>query len=636
MASTNGEPQKKINIFLICLIVAATGIAFIPSLSNGFISWDDPLYVTENNVIKGFSGRNIKAMFTSNFANCYCPLVILSHALEYRFFKLDPFIYHLVNYLLHIITAVLVFWFVYLLTKRPAASFIAALLFGVHPLHVESVAWIAERKDVLCAVFYLLSLIAYCKYTAAGSKKYYASCLFFTVLALLSKPMAVTVPAALILLDIYFRRRVSPKALLEKVPFFTLAFLSGLANIYFQKTAITKFLPTSAWHRLYFLLKAIPFYLWKVFAPADLSAMYSYHKVTPAHLAQIKYYIAILIVLAVFMIMARRRSGVIFFGSAFFLVTIAPVLQIIPTGGAFAADRYMYLPSIGVFLIIAAAFDRMYCSAMAKKRYAAYALALVFIFIAFALSASTWNRCRVWGGNLTFYQDALKQAEENPVIHNNLGRTYYYMGDHEKAIALFRKAAELNPSYANAFLNLGNVYNNLGRKEDAIGAYKKAIEADPGFADAYNNMGSTYQAIGRNEEALAMYREAIKADPDSPRAYNNLGLLYHNRGKYKEAMHLYNKAIEKDPYFLDAYNNLGSLYGMMGNNEKALALFKKVIGIDPDYADAYSNLALTYYKEKRYNLAIENCDRASGLGKEVSPALLEALKPYRRGEHEKR
>jgi len=349
--------EKLLIAFCVCAVVIITAIAFIPSLSNGFVDWDDPHYVTGNDAIRDLSLRNLGKIFTSSFIGCYCPLAISSYAVEYHFAGLNPFVYHLDNYLMHLMATALVFCFIYLLSRKTDIAFLSALLFGIHPLHVESVAWVAERKDLLCAIFYLLALITYLVYLKKKKAQYYYLVFLCMMLSLFSKPMAVTLPLIFMLLDYFNDRKIDKRSVLEKIPFFAVALIFGIGNLYFQAKFGATGLTEGLSFRVYFFLKAIVFYLGKIFAPLNLSAMYPYYHVTPERFSEVKYYIMILLFLFAVVFLSRKYSKKVIFGSAFFIITILPVLKIVPAGEVFVADRYMYLPSIGIFFILAVFVD---------------------------------------------------------------------------------------------------------------------------------------------------------------------------------------------------------------------------------------------------------------------------------------
>ncbi|MFC1577135.1 tetratricopeptide repeat protein, partial [Candidatus Omnitrophota bacterium] len=404
----------------------------------------------------------------------------------------------------------LVFWFAYRLSRKPVIACVTAALFGIHPLHCESVAWISERKDLLCAVFYCLALIEYLKYIDRKKAASYALCLLFTVLSLLSKPMAVTLPVILLLLDHFYGRGINIKTALAKAPFFAAAFIFGIINMIFQKGATVGVFSDSPAGRLYFLSKVIPFYISKAFVPIRLSAMYSYHDIAPQHAAQIKYYLAALILILAVVVFLCRRFREVRFGSLFSFITILPVLQIIHVGNAFAADRYMYLPSIGVFFSLAFLFERSYSGLAANKKALRLAIAAAVILWAGWLSVLTWDRCAVWKDSATFYKRTLPFAGNSPTMNTGYGIVYYKQGNYKKALRLFKKAVELNPRYSKAYNNLANTYFSMGDTEKAIGAYKKAIEIKPDYASVHSNLALVYYSQGKYRLAAEHVNTALR------------------------------------------------------------------------------------------------------------------------------
>ncbi len=557
----NFHGDKHLLIIYLSLVVFATAVAFFPTLFNGFIEWDDPVYVTENDAVSNFSAQNIKKAFTCSFGGCYCPLVIMSHAVEYRFFKLDPFIYHLTNYLLHISVSLLVFYFIYLLSSNLNMAFITAVLFGLHPLHVESVAWVSERKDLLCALFYMLALTAYLIYLRNKRKRYYFLCFLFTGFSLLSKPMAVTMPFILVLLDYFLGRKVNKTLICEKLPIFALVLLFGAVNLHFQVlSGATGVIELGAGSKIYFLSKAIPFYLSKVFAPINLSIGYPYHAVVSKHFGEIKYYIAILVILAGFAVFSRRYSKKMIFGTLFFLITIAPVLKIIPAGDDFAADRYMYLPSIGVFYAVSVIANGIFTSSIAKARLIRSAMLFLFTMALIALSVLTWKRCGLWKDTGTLFFDYLERYPDTPSFYNNLGMYFLKEDRVDKAIKYFEIAVMLNPEYGTARENLERVL-----------ARQKEIQSGGGGL-----------AVPRAESARDITREVD--------LLNVLGVERGKSGKIDEAVFLFNEAVRLDRDHAESYNNLGYAYYMKGEYERAEEYFKKTLEIDPNHKKARINL----------------------------------------------
>jgi len=543
-------------LFVVAAVILVTGISLFPSLFNGFVDgWDDEIYVTQNDVIRELSLRNINRMFTSGFLGTYCPLVIMSYAVEYHFFELNPFIYHLTNYLLHLLITALVIYFIYLLSRDAGVAFIAGILFGVHPLHVESVAWITERKDLLCLVFYIPALIAYLKYLERKEIKYYFFCFLFTILALFSKPMAITIPVILILLDYFYGRRIDKSSILEKIPLFAACLIFGLATMFFQAQVKAIEMPPSLLAKTYFISKTIPFYLSKVFVPVNLSALYPYYFIRPEQLAEIKYYVVMLILLSIFVIFSGRYSKKIIFGSAFFIITLLPVIQIIPAGNAFAADRYMYLPSLGIFYMIAVLVMKVLRSKVAESRIIKAAIISFLVLLMLLLSILTWKRCAVWKDTGTLFTDIVNKSPYSRKSHHNLAVFYERKGDLDRARIHFEKALIIAP--------------RGGEQEDLMRVYKKIKETrgreTRAGAEFFNKAGVEQGKKGQMDAAISLFNRAVELEPDYAESYNNLGYAYYRKGDHERAVEYFRKAIEIDPNHERARDNLGNIQRLSDN-----------------------------------------------------------------------
>lgn len=437
-------PSRFLIIATIIVVALLTAAVFLPSLSNNFVEWDDPEYVYENPFIREFSISNLNGIFTQSFQGAYCPLTILSYAVEHRFFGDRAFIYHLTNYVLHIMVTLLVLLFIYSLGSGIIVAGIVSLLFGIHPLHVESVAWIAERKDVLYALFYILAAQCYVLYLKKNSFFFYFLSFFLAVLSCLSKPMAVTIPLILFLIDYFNNRKFSIKTLIDKIPFFIMAAVIGMIAFKFQVISGVTNVGTDQLVRIYFLAKEIPFYLAKTFFPVPLSAIYMFYNIGPQHKPELYFNIVLQIALISLAIYSSRFSKKFVFGGLFFILTLLPVLKLVPTGDVFAADRYMYVPSIGIFYILAVWLANIFFGNF-KRTIKALVILIFLIWLSF-LCVVTVNRCGIWKGSETFFLDILRQNPDIPTANNNLGGYYLQKRDYDKAIFYFKKTLSLDPS----------------------------------------------------------------------------------------------------------------------------------------------------------------------------------------------
>lgn len=437
---------KPLIIIAFVVVILMTAAAFLPSLFNGFVLWDDDEYVLNNEAIRHFSFDNMKTIFTKAFVGTYCPLVMITYSIDYHILKLDPFIYHFTNYILHIITTMLVFIFIYLMSRELIAAFLTALIFGLHPLHVESVAWVSETKDILCALFFMLCLIMYQRYLKSFNLRNYLYAFLFLLLSLFSKSTAVTAPVILLVIDYFNHREINLKSLAEKTPFFIIAFIFAAANMHFQALAGTVGLNADTMVKIYFILKSIPFYLSKLIMPVNLCAIYFYTNVTPSQIGEMIFNAALLAILSGALLFMFRRSREIFFGGAFFIITLLPVLKIIPFGDAFAADRYVYLPSIGIFYIFSVTAAGVVTTKTKQLPDIIKKISLFFItLIIIALSVLTWQRCQIWKDDETLFHDVAKYYPDNPMVDNHLGLSYVRQGDFENAIKYFKKGLSENP-----------------------------------------------------------------------------------------------------------------------------------------------------------------------------------------------
>ncbi len=518
--------------------------AFYPSLRNGFVNWDDNAYVTQNRFIRSVSLENIKQISSSFFIAHYQPITILSYLFEYHFFKLNPFGYHLTSLILHVLNCLLVFWLVFMLSGRISVAWLTAILFGIHPLQVESVAWISQRKNLLYALFFLAAIICYCYYRRGRqSKRYYSASLILFGLSLLSKVSAAAFPLVLFLVDYFFSRKRDKSWLIDKIPFFILSFIFGMVA----------FIGTDSFRRvgnefaahlinqIAIASQAIIFYLSKILLPLKLSCLYPFFGIEGTSLSL--YFMITLIMLFAIVISSRKYTRKVIFGSSFFLISILPALRWISIGEMVFADRYVYLSSLGVFYILAEGLFWLYSR---QIKYFSFLRCLILVVIMAGIGvliSLTWQRCQVWKNSLSLWSDVLKNYPNVAPAYNQRGEYLLGTGKYDQARSDFLLAINTSvqhPHYKLSrkyyYLNLGNLYRATGKNPEAIAIFEQLIKSNPRDAEAYFNLANLYDTLDEKDKAMAFYKRAIEIDPQHVNARYYLSVLYDklNRKEAKE------------------------------------------------------------------------------------------------------
>ncbi len=578
----------------VAAVIVFTALLYSRSLLNGLTSFDDDFYLQKNPFLKEVNWDSIKAIFTSFYAGNYHPLTTLTYLFEYTTFGLDPFPYHLLNLSLHLLNTWLVFKVTERLSGTRMTAMVVCILFAVHPMHVESVAWVSERKDVLYTAFYLSSLLAYLRYLSSGLQtKHYLVALLLFLLSLFSKSAAVTLPVLLIALDLYKGRKINARSLAEKIPFFALSVLFGILNLLSQAAqgAMTDMNSTYNFiNRIFLFTTSLSLYLLKLVAPVGLSAMHFFPGVIHGALPW-QYYCSLPFVL-VLAWLAFRRSAYrkeIIFGSFFFLITISVMLQIIAVGSAVIAERYTYIPYMGLFYI---AGQWVGGAGIARHRKIVIG---VFSLVVILFSIQTWSRIGVWRNDDTLFGDI---RNKDPFHATNISkgfalRAYSKQGknDYPGAIDDYSQAILFNPGFDDFYLKRGVLYFATGDLKSAIQDYSKIIELKPRAAEIYNYRGWAYFQSGNAQAAIQDYNKAISLDPALAEAYNNRGWANYSIGNKKAALPDYDKAISVNPRLSGAYNNRGWAYYEAGDIKSSMTDYEKAISIEPRNAIAYANLA---------------------------------------------
>jgi len=615
------------NFILTAGILLIVFLVFAPVLGQAFLGLDDGVHLLQNTAVRTMDVAHLKQIFTSTVTSVYVPLSILSYAIEYHFVGYQPFIYHLDNLLLHcaVVCCVLALG-LRLKLSYPAAT-IAAFLFGIHPLHVEPVVWVTARKDVLYAVLYLLAVLCYLKYcekieeNPRRAQWYGIDTVVFGVLSALAKPMALSLPLVLFLLDIFRGRRISRQAIEEKVVLGICLF-----PIIWKTYALNSGYPISALGKAVLIwLWSFTFYIRQLIFPLVVSPGYDLPQ--PITWTDPEYLFVLAITLAIvasWWVFRRNRWWLFAWGyyvaSMFFLFRLDDVVS-----SQIVADRYFYLSSLGFFLFLGQAAGKVIFEStnVARRKIGIVALAVV----ALVLAGKSNAQVRLWADEEVLWNYTLQHAPRSFLAYNSRGNVFMAKGDLGRAITDFSTAITVWPQFAEAFHNRGIAYYRRGELEKALRDYNRALQLKSvKLPSAYTNRGLTFFHLGRMAEALADYQTALKLNPRDVNAYNNRGMLYFAQKKFVEAKEDFNRALELDGDFARAWANHGNVLLMEGKYLKALADYDRAIDLDPKYAGAYFNRSLVYRNMKNYAHALKDARTAAALGFKMDPSYLEQLR----------
>ena len=561
--------KKKYIYLIIIFLTVASCAAFGRIAGNDFINLDDNIYIAENYHIKsGITTESIKWAFGSFVSKNWHPLTWISLMLDYRLFGANAGGYHLVNLLMHIGSVLFLFLFLNRMTKSPWSSAFAAALFALHPLRVESVAWVAERKDVLSMFFGMAALYAYAFYAESLKLSRYFICLILFIMSLLSKSMLVTLPFILLLLDYWplgrWQKALDNKPLMgrllwEKVPFLFLTIASSIMTIRAQYE-VGEIRPNISMRFINAIISYVA-YLKKLFYPVKLAVFYPFEYSFPTW--QILGACLILLGITIFVIYLIKRTPFLFVGWFWYLGTLVPVIGLVPVNAPIA-DRYTYLSSIGTAIMLAWGLPLLFPRADIRKKI----LIPASVAIIFILSFLTYKQCGYWRDSITLFSHSLQVAKDNVLAQTNLASGLLKKGKTAEAIDIYNRAIRLNPNLAESYYNRGNAYADLGQYQKAIADHNQAIRLNPKNADVYNNRGTIYEELGQYQKAIEDYDKAIRLKPGYI-TYFNRGNSYSRIGQYQRAVEDFSQAISMKPDFADAYSNRGAAYFYQGNNKES-------------------------------------------------------------------
>lgn len=636
---TKGTAAAYNPVYILGGVLLITFLVYIKVLQAGFINWDDDMYIINNPFVKSIHLKNI---FSDYVLGNYHPLTMLVYAVEYQFFELNPVGYHAVNLLLHLFNTLLVYLIIKRISENSPVALITALLFGIHPVHTESVAWIAELKDVLYTFFYLLAYHIYLVYRKHSQLIYYLLTVIFFVLSMLSKAMAVSFPLLLVLTDYYLAKKNIRKEkltihryIIKIAPFFVLAFILGLVAIDAQKTVgAADVLPFSLWQRLVFASFSFVMYLSKLLIPFGLSAYYPYPAYNGAIIPAYYYFFTFLfVVLIVWAILTYKKNKTLLFGIGFFTLNILFVLQIKSVGGAIMADRYNYVASIGIFYLMSAGAYHVLSKNTLNKTLRMLLIS-VSVCLLFFYAYSTFNRSAVWKNSMAFWNDVIKQYDNIPIAYQNRGMAFMQEKRYEEALNDMNKALQLSPGFAAAYYNKALLHLNMLQYDEAIFNFDYAVTLNPlfkekelFFVNAYYNRGTVLLNQNKTDEAYKDFCKTIELDSNYTEAYVNRGNILRDRQLYSEALTDYQKAIQIKPDFPIAYFNRGNLYLNQKKFSDAIADYNKAIALKPDYAKAFYNRGNAEYFSGNRPQACKNWQQAAQMGFE--PATVQFKKACR-------
>jgi tetratricopeptide (TPR) repeat protein len=647
------KTSQKTLLLWAAFIVLLTLLAYIPAMRGGYI-WDDNAHITDNATLRSSDGL-AKIWFEPEALPQYYPLVHTTFWVEYHLWQLHPFGYHLVNVLLHAVNAILLL--LVLRYLHVPGAWLAAAFFALHPVQVESVAWITERKNVLSGFFYISSALAYLRFanvtadpantslssdiTATESNRswgFYALSLFLFLCALLSKTVTCSLPAAILLVLWWKRDRLCWHDILALIPYFTVGAFSGLTTVWLEKYHVGaqgKEWALSFLDRLLVAGRALWFYAGKLLWPHPLTFTYPRWHIDAGVWWQYLFPAAALAVISALWIMRRRIGKGPFVAVAFFAGTLVPALgffDVYPMRYSFVADHFQYLASIGLLALAAASITSLFGRLGPRQSSVGFFVCMAVLFV---FGVLVWQQGNIYRDAETLYRDTisknpgawmahynlamlltsqgrpeevtahllevLRLQPEDADTHYNLGVALEKQGRLKEAMAHFSEAVRLRPDFADSHYSMAVILAGLKRYKEATLHYYQALRINPNHGEAHNNLGVALFSLGQLDEAIGHYLNAIKLDPNFSKAHNNLGNALVQKGELCEAITHYHKALEIKSNYFEAHNNLGVALAKQGKMAEAIIHFEEALSLKPDYAQARRNLeyALDLVKERR-------------------------------------
>ena len=606
------------------VVLVITCLSLSPNLKSDFLNWDDPVYVVNNDLIKDTSLKGVAQMFTTNeVIGTYSPLVLWSWSIDYKLSELNPLTFHGFNIWYHLLVVVLVFYLALLLTKRIEVAFIAALLFGIHPMHVETVAWISARKDILYAMFFFGALIAYHYYVENLQKPkkwyWYGLCLIVYVLSLFSKGTAVIAPLVLCLIDFLKQRKDLKHLLLEKLPFFLLSIVFVWIAIQGQATegAFDNTIHTNKVNAIAVGFYGYFVYLLKSVIPFSLSG---YHPYPPLIGEQLPWYFYVaatpVIALFIWTLLKAKKERIVAFGILFFFIALIPVIQVLPFGTAVIAERYTYVPYFGLFLLfgiwIVKALDHFQ-----RFKIPIWGLTIVYLL---GLGIVSFQYSKDYHNSETFWSSIMAIYSEDHLAYLNRGNYRMTQKRYSEALQDFNRAIHLDSDNYLALYNRGMVYNVMNEPVKAIKDYSDSSVLHPEFASNYLNRGIIFSNIKNYNQAIRDFDKVLSLEPENYKALYNRALAFKSKGMYYQAINDLSKIIELEKIEPVARITRGEILVILGKDDHAKNEFTKVLALDPKATRAYVQRGLLHVKSKAFHLAKKDFEQALRLDNSVIEA----------------
>jgi protein O-mannosyl-transferase len=612
------------------LLAIVTLICYWPVTTHSFINFDDPQYITKNpHVTNGLTWWGILWAFTTGYACNWHPLTWISHMLDCQLFGLNAGSHHFVNVLFHVANSVLLLMMLHRMTGAIWRSVFVAALFAWHPLHIESVAWASERKDVLSTLFWILTTMAYVEYVRKRSKSRYFLALGLFALGLMSKPMLVTLPCVLLLIDFWPLRRLrlswnhtsaqSESSLppeqadplparsalylfCEKAPFFALALISSVITFWVQRKggAVSSLENIPLGARVANAVVAYASYIWKTIWPVDLAPIYPYASHLPAYTVIIA--AGLLLAASAWAISRLQRQPYLLTGWLWYLGTLVPTIGLVQVGAQSMADRYMYIPSIGLFIAIvwglAAWTGSGYRAAVTSPQRQKWLSGLGVASLVGCMAATSFQ-VRIWRDAETLFRHTLEVSKDKYIAYNYLGKAIEDQGRTDEALAHYQQSIRLRPTYAEGNYNVGTILMRKGQLAQAMRHFETALKTKPSYPDAYNNLGSVYLRLGQLAAAKTNFSKAIYYNPSDPVAHYNLATVLLLESNWNEARTEFSEALRLNPNYAAAHANFGVVMASAGNREQAIYHFSQAVRLDPSNLDAQFNLGFALLEHGR-------------------------------------